>query len=264
METKESLDIYFTYLIGTSVILVFAVAIVAFFLIYRKKIYEKELVLQKKESDHRLELLKTSIEVTEIERKRIAGDLHDEIGSHLSTFRMALNSIKSQTQQNPELSYITDDAKAIIDITIASVRTISHDLNPPGLEKFGFWNTASDLCNRISLNTQIKIKFEQNEDFPIAHKTSVSLYRVLQELLSNATKHSFASMIEISLIKTREIVLFSYKDNGKGFDSEESLNNGLGLKNIQSRVEALNGKCKILPNPQKGLFVEIEIPFSSI
>jgi signal transduction histidine kinase len=263
MENKESIDIYFTYLIGTTVILVFAVALIGFFWIYRKKIYEKELMLQRKESEHRLDLLKTSIEVTEKERQRIASDLHDEIGSHLSTVRMALNNIKSQVQQTQELLYLTNDAKAIIDITIASVRTISHDLNPPGLEKFGFWNTAIDLCNRIAINTQIKIQFDQNEDFPISHKASISLYRILQELLSNAVKHSSASIINVSLIRQGEIILFSYKDNGKGFDTKEAINNGLGLKSIQSRVEALSGKCKIIPNLQKGLSVDIEIPFSN-
>lgn len=260
MEAQDKIDIYFSFFAGTFIVLLLAVSVIVFFMMYRKRIFEKEIQLQKKESDHRLELLKTTIEVTEGERKRIAGDLHDEIGSHLTTVRMTLNAIKAKAINEPGLEQLATESKQVIDHTIESVRTIAYNLLPPGLEKFGFANTAFDLCQRLSKNSGIHIRFNNNYEPELSHDISLALYRILQELLTNSIKYASAKEIAIEIKSANNQICFKYADNGSGFDISQQAGSGLGLKNIQSRVAALNGTHFITTSPGNGFKIEINLP----
>lgn len=262
METEQNVDILFSILAGTLAILLFAVAIIIFFIVYRKRLFEKQLHIERKESEHRLELLKTTIETTEVERKRIAGDLHDEIGSHLSTIRMALNAIKSKTISDPQIIELTNESKTILDNTIESVRNISHNLLPPGLEKFGLTATASDLCQKISQHSEIQVIFKAEQLPELKSQQELAVYRILQELLNNSIKHSEATVISVNMFTESKLFRFDYSDNGKGFDPElNEMGSGLGLRNIESRIKALMGNYKI--NAKNGHGFNIEIQFST-
>ncbi len=261
MEIQPEVDIYFSFFIGTFLFLLLAIALILFFLVYRKRLFEQELQLEKKESHHRLELLKNTIEITEQERKRIASDLHDEIGSHLSSIRMALNNINAKLIGQPEIIKLSNDGKEAIDQTIESVRTISHNLLPPGLDLFGFINTASDLCQKLSNTSGIQITF--NADFAKRFSADVelALYRIIQELLTNSFRHASPKTIAINVLNSPDNISINYRDDGKGFDYDPlSPQKGLGIRNIESRIMVLNGQLSIDTQPGNGFLATITVP----
>jgi two-component system, NarL family, sensor kinase len=264
METSENIDIYISLLAGSLLLVFLAIMVFVFFLVYRKRLFEQQIHLEKKESEYRLDLLKTTIEATEQERKRIASDLHDEIGSHLSAVRMTFNAIKAKSENMPELSVLVDDGKVIVDQAIASIRAISHNLLPPGLETFGFINTATDLCQKLSVTSSIRIVFKANEKLN-RFNTDIELvlYRILQELLTNGLRHACAKNIHIKVDLKDEFIQLVYEDDGIGIDQNKLKEKaGLGIKNIESRAASLHGKVTFNTTNNIGFATTISLPFA--
>jgi signal transduction histidine kinase len=261
METIASTDIYFTLFAVTLLILLLTVCMIFFFVVYRKNLFRKQLQLERNESEHRLALLQTVINTTEQERRRIAGDLHDEIGSHLSTVRLTLNNIRSQSQGLEHLYILAEDGKKIIDETIESVRSISYNLLPPGLEKFGLINTLSDLCEKVSKNSTLKTVLTADATLKIHTATELMVYRIFQELLNNTLKHAEATNVDAVITQDKKELTIQYSDDGKGIEwNDKSSKNSLGLKNIEGRIAALKGYYTLQNDNQKGFYIKIRIP----
>ncbi len=259
METTENLDIYFFFFGASVLILLLAVSIIAFMAIYRKRIFNQQLAMEKKESEHRLGLIKNVITTTETERKRIAGDLHDEIGSHLSTIRMMLNRI--QSGENDQSIEIASESKSLLDSTIASVRTISHSLLPPTLDKFGLINTVDDHCTKLR-NTGLQVIFEHTGDFSaLSKEKELALFRIIQELTTNTLRHAQATEIKIDFINSNGFLELNYSDNGVGFDESVLTDKkGMGLMNIESRAIAIGASAGFYSPQHKGFQAIIKMP----
>lgn len=249
-------------IIGMLAFALLAGGIVYFNLRYQKQILQKQNELHKKESEHRLELLKTTIEITEKERKRIAGDLHDEIGAHLSTIRMLLNNFKNKSGSASEVEGLAEESKSLLDNTISSVRIISHNLLPPGLEKFGLVNTLEDLCSSLRASTSFTVELNVQDDFPPLDKSiELALYRIAQELTTNSLRHAKSRNMLMALTYNDSLISFVFEDDGVGLDEKSlSQKKGLGLLNIETRTLALNGKCTFTTAIRKGFKATIEIP----
>ncbi|MEP7263001.1 MAG: sensor histidine kinase [Bacteroidota bacterium] len=241
---------------------ILAGGVVFFNVRYQKNILKKQRELHQKENEYKLMLIKNTIEITETERKRIAGDLHDEIGSHLSTIRMLLNNFKSKSDNPKEVEGLADESKSLLDNTISSVRTISHNLLPPGLEKFGLVNTLEDLCSSLRASASVSVELNVQDGFPELSKTTeLALYRIAQELTTNSLRHSKAIKLTMNLNFDNATITFSFQDDGVGIDEKLlSQKKGLGLLNIETRAIALNGKCTFTTATRKGFKAIIEIP----
>lgn len=259
METGQEELIYWGIILGMIAFSLLAGGVVYFNIRYQKKMFVKQQEIHHRESAYKIQLLKTVIDVSENERHRIASDLHDEIGSHLSSVRMAFNAIIKNSESDIRLIQMAGEGKAIIDETIESVRTIAYNLMPPGLEKFGFVNTADDLCHKISQHSNLQIEFNCDPALHFSPTTSLALYRILQELLNNTIKYGAASDVKIGVRQKGSFLFFTYSDNGRGFNIDTNVKNGLGLKNIESRVLALQGTYSIITAPQHGFQIEIQI-----
>jgi len=219
----------------------------------KKEMTEKKEIQQK--------MLEVVILTEEKERKRLAGDLHDGLGPVLSAVNLYYQAYLDAPEiQKPE---IETRLKKIIENAIADVSRISHNISPHILEKFGLLTALENFINQIRLSEKIKFitDFEKVNRFDL--KTELTIYRTITELINNTLKHAFADEINIKIYLYDNFINIDFKDNGKGFDIKQIEQNktGMGLNNMQNRVNSLNGKISINSLENKGITVEISLPY---
>ncbi len=189
----------------------------------------------------------------EQERKRIAQDLHDGIGQTLLMIKKQMDSSLDTSLENQKM----------ISETLDEVRSISHDLHPFQLEKFGLLTAVKDMMEKF---TRVSDVFMTNDidlgEHKLTDKQEINIYRVIQEALSNIIKHSEATAAKVEMSIVNNILTCQIMDNGKGFDHEVTLakSKSLGLKTMFERIATLNGKFKMKPNSEKGTVVEFSVP----
>jgi|AntRauTorckE5430_2_1112549.scaffolds.fasta_scaffold02401_4 signal transduction histidine kinase len=247
------------FLVGIFGMLGLSIALVAFIVIYQRRIFAQERLRQDEEKAHQKQLLTAAVDVQESERRRIASDLHDDIGSLLSATRLYLRQLNPAATAE-RIDGIRNQSLTILDEMIQNTRRITHDLLPPTLAKFGFHAAAEDLCERIDHSGAIKVYFTTNTEDRFDPKGEIALYRVLQELLNNTIKHAGAKTVRIEMDGGREALHLFYQDDGKGFDLATTKSKGLGLRNIESRVTLVGGSIRSDSAPGAGLKVTIVLP----
>lgn len=226
------------------------VSILVFIYYSRKKIIQKEIEKKDIEIKYQKEMLNAAILTQEKERKRIARDLHDEISSKINIISLNSHFLNAKDLSESEIKQITSN---IIDVSarvLESTRRISHDLLPLIFEEFGIHVAIEELCSNYYNSNSLKIEYinphKQIIFDEIDKNKHLHLFRILQELVTNSIKHGNATKIKIELDKNESNRLLSYNDNGIGFDAtKEVIKKCLGMKNIESRVDFLNGQFKI-------------------
>ncbi|MFV8347759.1 sensor histidine kinase [Flavobacterium sp. ZB4P13] len=223
--------------------IIMSVVLVLFFYFSRKKIIQKELEKKDLEIQHQKELLRAGIITQESERKRIAQDLHDDISSKLN-----IVSLNSHLLTTPDLSVheIAEITGVIINLTgkaLDNSRKIAHGLLPPVLDKFGLHAGVEELCLEFNSSKSVNVSYRNQVQFDDLDKDKhLHVFRILQELMSNSLRHGKARNISILFEEDDGLKRCCYTDDGCGFDSNDKQNqNGLGMKNIESRVAFLNG-----------------------
>lgn len=194
----------------------------------------------------------------EEERNRISRDLHDNLGTQLSTVRMFVNSIKNKGSQ--EIAEKVDDSIALLDNSITELRTIMHEMSSSVLIEKGYLQATEALVNKINelhlINfTLSSTKIEKRFDAKIEHE----LYRVTQELINNTIKYSGAKNVSIDLILRDNLLVLMYEDDGVGYDVS-SVKRGNGLHNIETRIQSVGGTVDFDSKPNFGARAIIEIP----
>ena len=205
------------------------------------------------------------IEAEERERKRIAGDLHDGVGQIMSAAKMNLSMMSSELSfSNKEQKLAFDKAMDLVDEGCREVRTVSHNIMPNALLKSGLTSAIREFVNKLDQRV-IKVNlYSEGLNERIDTKTESVLYRIVQESVNNVIKHSGAEALDISLIKDEDGISVTIEDNGKGFDtSDKDKFSGIGMRNIQSRVDYLKGTVEWDSAPGKGTVVAIHIPLQS-
>jgi len=193
------------------------------------------------------------IETQETEQKRIAEDLHDELGGNLAAIKMIMQSFNLENQKSQLLSMLIDKASA-------NARNIAHNLMPP---EFNETNLNDLLANHfVSLNQErnIKISFHSsdNNNGHFTKQEELIIYRIVLELVNNSLRHALATEITAQLIYHPNQLSIMVEDNGKGF-SKSSMD-GIGLKNVRSRVNYLNGTLHI-DSAHNGTTIMIQLPY---
>lgn len=263
MAQSSSLDLYVLLFGGTIAMMLLASGVVGFILLYQRRIIRQDLAFKEAEAKHQRELYHGTLEAIETERKRLARDLHDEVGASLSALRLLVGQMQQNPSENNIIENISAKSKTLIDNTIDNVRRISNDLLPQGLEEFGLAYSVEGLCEKTMELSEINIYLKADNLAPINTKKSLVVYRLIQELLNNAVKHSEAENVHLSLITDNNTLEIEYKDNGKGFDFEEAYQKrSLGLKNIETRTKMINGTTKFETQPNEGLKLNVSIPLN--
>ena len=248
---------------GIVVMLLLALALVAFFLIYQKKLVSQQLALQTLRSAYQKQLLVAAIEAEERERQRIGTDLHDELGSSLSAARMLMAQVaESVTAEAREQEAITLIQKILHD-SLQDVRNISQNLHPAVLARFGLAQALHNLGLRCTdaFAKGVAVQVELEAALPPSHE--LAIYRIVQEVLNNALKHSHASQVAISLRQQPRGLTLTITDDGQGFDyiaAGKSKTAGLGLKSLAARVSLLDATLHLESASGQGTCVSIEIP----
>jgi signal transduction histidine kinase len=178
------------------------------------------------------------------ERQRLARDLHDEMGPHLSNIVFTVDQIKDTSS---DVSAIVDETKQQIKKAIKDIRTISHDLMSQSLIKFGLVEAIKEMIERQT-DKVIKIAFTSNSSgLEYSDNIKSHLFKITQELVYNSNKHSHATLIslEIMIDSEKRMLVYTYKDNGRGQQNFNIKDAGIGLKNNSTRVELMNGQIEV-------------------
>ena len=250
-------------LIGTVGMLLLAMAVILFFLVYQRRLLAQQEKLQEIQTQQQKALLEASLQSQENERRRIAKDLHDEVGANLSTINLFTKSLEKFIESDTKAAKMLDQTQDLIAATVTSVRAISKDLLPATLDRFGLVDAVKELCERINQADEVAVKFEaQTSEDRLSSPDELTLFRIIQELFNNTLKHAQASEIQLFIHYNPQNLKVVFQDNGVGFDVEalqksEDSTKGLGLKNLESRAQMLQANLTYHCPPEGGTQVNI-------
>lgn len=247
MDTSEK-ALYTAFVIVLSII----GAVLVFFLVS---------ILRQQKRFRLLAKAKISAEITtlENERKRIASDLHDEIGPLLSAVKLQINHLESDDSDQQKL---VQKSNLYMDDVIKKMREISNDLLPSILVRRGLGVATEEFLHKVSTATQTIIECEIKLEERLPIDTEVNLYRIIQEVTHNTLKHAKARKFRVELSREGDLVRLATADNGVGFSDDVKMKKetGLGLLNLQSRTEVMGGDCFRESAPGQGTKYLFEIP----
>jgi len=199
----------------------------------------------------------------ELERIRMARELHDGLGSMLSGIKHSFSAMKNDMELTANQQTLFHSNIDKLNESIKELRNISHSIASEALQHNGLVDSLRDYCNTITQPGTLSISFSalNTENLLLTEEQAFHLFRIVQELINNILKHSGASNAIVQISYNANRLYVTVEDNGKGFVLEEGLKNkGMGLKNIESRIKILNGKMDYRTTPNEGPSVLIEIP----
>jgi signal transduction histidine kinase len=206
----------------------------------------------------------------EDERKRIAAELHDSLGQNLLIIKNMLDYITHSLSESNETKSQLEELSAIALNSIEEVRTTASNLHPYQLKKMGLSKAISAMIRNFKQGTQININHEIDDvDGKISKESEAHIYRIVQEIMNNAIRHSDASEINISLKNKNDNLIIMINDNGKGFninnyESHESVSGGFGIIGIKERIRIIGAEIKIESNLGIGSRFEILLPIRTV
>jgi PAS domain S-box-containing protein len=205
------------------------------------------------------------IEAQEQERTRIARDLHDDINQRLALLAIELERLKMEIpDSSPEVLRRMDELRKNTSEIANDIQTLSHELHSPRLEYLGIVAAMKGFCQEFGKAQKAEIDF-RNHDLPspVPPDVSLCLFRVLQEALHNAAKHSGAPRFAVQLWGTPGEIHLTVRDAGVGFDLETAMKGrGLGLVSMQERIRLVNGTIAIASKLMNGTEVSVRVPVS--
>lgn len=203
------------------------------------------------------------IEVEFKERKRIAADLHDGLGSVLSSIALFVKLIEKDSKDNA----VNKNLKKINElsgIALENLEAAINNLNPSNLNRYGLIKSLEIICENINDTGRLScVVNAENMESKLEQNLEINIYRICKELINNTLKHSRASKLLIHIKKIKKTVLLTYRDNGKGFNPDLIFSDDdekMGLRNIVNRVESFGGKYEINSKERNG--VEILLRFN--
>ncbi len=235
------------------------------FLIYRnygqkQKLHQQQIV--ELQTEKQLTATEAVLKGEEQERSRIAKDLHDGLGGMLSGIKYSFTAMKENLMMNSDNQQVFERSIDMLDSSIKEMRRVAHNMMPEALVRFGLDTALRDFCNDINQSGALKVNYQSIglEGIVLDETTSITLYRIVQELLNNTMKHANAKSAIVQLTKLNEQLSVTVEDDGKGFDTNMlKINKGIGWVNIHNRVEFLKGKLGITSKEGEGTSVLIEL-----
>jgi signal transduction histidine kinase len=244
------------YMSGIALFLL--VAALLTWLVFQQKQKRKNQELLTLKREYQIKSLEALIEGEEKERFRIAKELHDGVNGDLSAIKYKLSSLLEMNNK------VIKEAITMIDSSCEQVRAISHNLVPPSLENFNLFEATENYCVNLDAINDEKITFQHiGNEIQITKKAEINVFRIIQELVSNAIKHAEANEINVQISNRDEVIQITIEDDGKGFDKDNLEIEGIGLSNIQSRVDYLNATLDFISNTN-GTSYTIDIDLNTL
>jgi len=205
------------------------------------------------------------MEGEEAERSRLATDLHDGLGGLLSGIKINLSSMKENAVITHENVNAFNHALSLLDTSISELRRIAHNMMPETLNHYGLKTALEDFCTQVSPAGKPVLGLQFfGDEIRYTKELELTMYRIIQELVNNALKHSEATQINIQLFSEPKRLFAQVTDNGKGFDPDkvEKERKGKGIENIRDRVTAMNGRFEIWSKAGQGTEITVEMEIS--
>jgi signal transduction histidine kinase len=257
-----SKDFFFLIGIASVIFLIAPVSLIAFVMLYnnRKKRHEQEKEWLKTNFEN--ELLKSQMEVQEQTMQNVAANLHDNIGQLMSLLIVTLSTIKPDQPQRVQEK--VESASQLAKRAIKELRQLSRVMHGQELIRMGLAEAIAfelDYLQTAGLHT---IRFNNNYRSKAGQTDKeIILFRIFQEVLNNAVRHSEATTIDVSIDQNEQHLKLTIKDNGKGFNEKDLQKDkkGMGLFNIRKRVALIAGEVNIITAPENGTEIKIVIPY---
>ncbi|WP_298550795.1 sensor histidine kinase [uncultured Algibacter sp.] len=229
----------------------------------KQKLAEQEKALETQKlatvlKEQELVSIDAMIEGQEKERQRIANDLHDDLGGLMATVKLHFNVLKDK--QTPELF---DKTTGLLDEAYNKIRSIAHAKNSGVIAKQGLLKAVQNMADKISVSNKITVDvIDHGLENRLENSLELTIFRIIQELITNVIKHADANEATIHLTNHDETLNIMIEDNGKGFNPSQitTKNKGMGISSIDKRVEHLNGTMTIESEHTKGTTIIIDIP----
>lgn len=208
-------------------------------------------------------IIDSVIEGENRERKRIAHELHDGLGQYLVAASMNLESVKKDIQQlSDKREQQFQTGLSLLKNALSETRSIAYNLMPKAIADYGLVTAVKNLIQNLQKSTEITFHFNYNkEELNLKDQAEINIYRIIQELVSNAVRHADCSTISIELKVNPNSVKLIIEDDGKGLQLKENHGNkGLGLRSIKTRVSNLQGTFNINSQPREGMTITIIFP----
>ncbi|WP_449439560.1 sensor histidine kinase [Pedobacter steynii] len=216
------------------------------------------------ETEKQLTATEAVLKGEEQERTRLAKDLHDGLGGMLSGIKFSLSTMKENLIMTPDNAHAFERSIDMLDSSIQEMRRVAHNMMPEILVKYGLDTALKEFCAEVDRSSVLHVNYQSvgMQEADITQTTSVTIYRIIQELLNNAIKHANAKnvLVQVHQSEQEKLLAVTVEDDGNGFDTSLLKQaNGMGWSNIQNRVEFLKGKIDVQSGPGKGTSVMIEI-----
>jgi len=223
-------------------------------------IFAEDITKRKQMEQALSSLSRQLIESQEHERARIGRELHDDITQRISMLVIQLEQLRNNPVEiNARLQELQDETLAIS----SDVQALSHELHASKLEYLGVVFGMKSWCREFGERHRMKIDFSSDVSAPLSFEIGLSLFRVLQEGLHNIVKHSGVNRAQVQLVQQANEVQLTIRDSGRGFDVEEAKRgSGLGLTNMNERLQLIEGNVQIQSKPQEGTTIYARVPLS--
>ena len=238
------------FIVTTLIVLLLTITIVLLFSVFQKR--KNKLLQEQEDSKKRFEkeIAETQIEIREETLRNISWELHDNIGQLLTLAKIQL--------QNATPNNIKEVSETITK-GLNEVRSLSKLINPETIKKIDLKEAIQLEIDRFNRLKFIKSTFEIiGKEQKIDKKSSIIIFRILQEFFSNTIKHSKASTLTVILNFSDDVLAITASDNGIGFSSTENLTKGIGIENIKNRAKIIGAKAKFKSEKNKGTTLSIK------
>lgn len=233
--------------------ILFEVFVLMLGIVYRFRIFaDEKTALQKSINEQQRTNYETQLQIQENERSRIARSLHDSVGAILASVKMNFDLMKDKKEVREDETF--KNSYSMLGEAIREVRRVSHDIMPSVLVRYGLESAVKQIYEKVQKPVITIHTDGLDERFDLQQELTV--YRIVQELMSNVMRHADATEASIILIRNGNELIIKVIDNGKGFDQSHK-KDGMGLENIRSRVKYLDGKLDITSTQNKGTTVVV-------
>ena len=200
------------------------------------------------------------IEAQEQERARIGRELHDDINQRLAMLAVKLQSLRSSSEVQKEVQELARELAGISE----DVQSLSHELHSSKLDYLGVIAGMKSWCREFAERHKMEVAFKSQSSNAIPREVGLTLFRILQEALHNAVKHSGVQRVEVEILENAGEIRLVISDSGKGFDvATATQGRGLGLTSMQERVRLLNGRINVNSKPMAGTTIDVRISLSA-
>ena len=261
MDKTEIVELQFL-VVGIMGMFGLALAIIFFVILYQRKLLNQQKKMEEERTNYQKDLLQALLDAQEAERIRIGRDLHDDIGSMLATAKLYLQH-QSHLPKSHDTNWIMKADDVLTD-TVKNLGVIARDLVPTILHQLGLLDAIEAMVDVIRESSHLEISCQIEDIPPLSDSLGLHIYRIIQELCNNVLKHAEASSVGLELGYREGEIWIEFRDDGKGMSEEATGSKyGLGLKNIQSRLELMNGNIQISTDPLTGTHFSIRLPYET-